>query len=121
MQLISDDALTNGIARHIRQFLISYLLEFPVSEAMRSSVGLNDRQKKILFRAWHRGMREMDFMLGTFANEAIADMSEEELNDFEDLMRLPDPDTYKWLSGMREIPNNWDKPIVHRIRQFHLS
>jgi len=88
---------------------------------MRSSVGLDERRKKILFRAWHRGMREMDFILGTFANEMIVDLNDNELNDFEELMNLPDPDTYKWLSGMNEIPADWDRPIVHRIRKFHLS
>ncbi len=88
---------------------------------MRSSAGLDDRRKKLLFRAWHRGMREMDFMLGTFANHAIADLNDEELAEFEMLMQAPDPDMYKWLSGVDEIPKIWDSPIVHRIRHFHLG
>ena len=92
-----------------------------MSEAMRSSEGLDDRRKKLLFRAWHRGMREMDFVLGTFANDAIADMSDEELSQFELLMQLPDPDMYKWLSGAAEVPTNYDTTVVRRIRQFHLG
>ena len=88
---------------------------------MRSSVGLDERRKKILYRAWHRGMREMDFILGTFANETLAELDDSELNDFEELMSLPDPDTFKWLSGRSEIPVNWDRPIIHRIRNFHLG
>ena len=92
-----------------------------MSEAMRSSAGLDDRRKKLLFRSWHRGMREMDYVLGVYANHAIADMSDEELNQFELLMQLPDPDMYKWLSGSVEIPENYDTAVVRKIRQFHLG
>ena len=92
-----------------------------MSEAMRSSAGLDDRRKRLLFRSWHRGMREMDFVLGTFANEAIADMSETDLEEFEMLMQVPDPDMYKWLSGTTEVPANWDTSVVRQIRKFHLD
>ncbi len=90
-----------------------------MSEAMRTSAGLDDQRKRLLFRAWHRGMREMDYVLGTFANAAIESMSDPELEDFEQLMRVPDPDMYKWLSGTIATPPNWDIPLVRRIRDFH--
>lgn len=92
-----------------------------MSEAMRSSAGLDERRKKLLFRSWHRGMREMDYVLGTFANEAIETMSNDELSQFEILMQLPDPDMYKWLSGSVEVPANLNTPVVQRIRAFHLE
>ncbi|NKB52435.1 MAG: succinate dehydrogenase assembly factor 2 [Rhizobiaceae bacterium] len=92
-----------------------------MSEAMRSSAGLDDRRKRLLFRSWHRGMREMDYVLGTYANHAIADMGEDELAEFEMLMQLPDPDMYKWLSGSIDVPENFDNSIVRKIRQFHLG
>ncbi len=92
-----------------------------MSEAMRSSAGLDERRRKLLFRSWHRGMREMDYVLGTFANAAIADMDDVELEEFERLMQLPDPDMYKWLSGSVGVPDNVDGPVVRRIRQFHLD
>ena len=88
---------------------------------MRTSAGLDERRKRILFRSWHRGMREMDYVLGTFANATIADMSEKELAEFELLMQLPDPDMYKWLSGSTDVPANLDSSTVRRIRQFHLG
>ncbi|MEO1397405.1 MAG: succinate dehydrogenase assembly factor 2, partial [Pseudomonadota bacterium] len=65
------------------------------------------------------GMREMDYVLGSFANNAIADMAQSELADFENLMQVPDPDMYKWLSGTIAVPPNWDTPLVRRIRAFH--
>ena len=92
-----------------------------MSEAMRSSAGLDDRRKKLLFRSWHRGMREMDYVLGTFANQAIADMDDVELAEFEMLMQLPDPDMYKWLSGSVPVPDNYNTSVVRKIREFHLG
>ena len=86
---------------------------------MRSSDGLDPRRKQILYRAWHRGTREMDLVLGRFADAHLADLSEEQLDDLEGLMQAPDPEIYKWLSGSHPVPANWDTPIVHTIRAFH--
>ena len=66
-------------------------------------------------------MREMDYVLGTFANVTIADMNDDELSEFELLMQLPDPDMYKWLSGSIPVPPNQNTSIVQKIRKFHLS
>ena len=63
----------------------------------------------------------LDYVLGTFANPAIADMSDDELTEFEMLMQLPDPDMYKWLSGSVPVPGNFDNALVRKIRQFHLG
>lgn len=92
-----------------------------LSETMRSSAGLDDRRRKVLFRAWHRGMREMDYVLGTFTNAEIENLDEQELDQFEELMQEPDPEMYKWLSGSVPVPAAWDVPIVNRIRKFHLG
>ncbi len=92
-----------------------------MSETMRTSAGLDERRKRLLYHAWHRGMREMDYVLGVFANDTIESLSNDELDAFEDIMRVPDPDMYKWLSGTTETPANWDTPLVRRIRAFHLE
>ena len=51
-----------------------------------SSADLDPRRRKILFRAWHRGMREMDILYGKFADAELAKLSDEELGQFETLM-----------------------------------
>ena len=58
----------------------------------RSSGGLDDRRKRLLFRCWHRGTREMDLILGRFADAEIANLSDDEIAQFEFLMNVPDPD-----------------------------
>src|SRR5438046_9526558 len=65
----------------------------------RSSGGLDDRRKRLLFRCWHRGTREMDLILGRFADAEIVNLSERELAQFEHLMDVPDPDLYAALTG----------------------
>ncbi|HAO39546.1 MAG TPA: succinate dehydrogenase assembly factor 2 family protein, partial [Afipia sp.] len=65
----------------------------------RSSDGLDDRRKRLLFRCWHRGTREMDMILGGFADARIADLSDGDIADLERLIELPDPDLYAAFSG----------------------
>jgi antitoxin CptB len=61
----------------------------------RSSGGLDDRRKRLLFRCWHRGTREMDLILGRFADAAIAELTDNELVQLERLIEVPDPELYQ--------------------------
>ena len=54
-------------------------------------------RKKILFRSWHRGTKEMDLVLGTYADNNFSNMSYDELMHFQSFLNLSDPDLYKWL------------------------
>ena len=54
-------------------------------------------RKKILFRSWHRGTKEMDLVLGTYADNNLSNMSYDELVHFQSFLNLSDPDLYKWL------------------------
>ena len=60
-----------------------------MSGSMLSSAALDERRRRILFRAWRRGMREMDLVMGQFADANLPTMSEAELDEFERLMRRP--------------------------------
>ena len=70
----------------------------------RSSDGLDIRRKRLLFRCWHRGTREMDLILGRFADTEIAGLTDDELDQLEHLIDVPDPDLYAALTGDREPP-----------------
>ena len=70
----------------------------------RSSDGLDDRRKRLLFRCWHRGTREMDLIVGRFADAHLADLTEAELTELERLIELPDPDLYAALTGAGPVP-----------------
>ncbi len=84
----------------------------------RSSGGLSERRKRLLFRCWHRGTREMDLILGRFADAHIADLSDAEIDELERLGELPDPDLYAMLSGASEIPPDLAEGLLPRIKAF---
>jgi antitoxin CptB len=81
-----------------------------------SSAGLDARRRRILFRAWRRGMREMDLVMGNFADQEIAVMSEAELNEFETLLEAPDPVVLAWITGEEPTPAERDTPLFARLR-----
>jgi len=85
----------------------------------RTSAGLDERRRRLLYRAWHRGTREMDLIMGRFADTCISELSEADVADFERLADAPDPDIYAWISGEREVPDEYDGPIFQRLRAFH--
>jgi len=85
----------------------------------RTSDGLDVRRRKILFRSWHRGMREMDLIMGRFADSALAELSEAELSDFERLIELPDRDLLAWVTGESDVPADVDTTVFRRMRDFH--
>ncbi len=84
-----------------------------------STADLDPRRRRTLFRAWHRGTREMDLLMGSFTDAEIATMSEDDLDDFELLIEAPDRDLYAWLAGKVETPSNYDTPVFRRFKAFH--
>lgn len=83
------------------------------------SEGLDPRRRRIRFRAWHRGTREMDLLMGRFADAELAGLPEADLDDLELLMEAPDRDVFSWLTGEFPTPANYDTPVFRRVRVFH--
>ena len=84
----------------------------------RSSHGLDDRRKRLLFRCWHRGTREPDLILGRFADAEIANLSDDELGQLEKLLEVPDPEFYAAVTGDRPLPEAYANPLFERIKSF---
>ena len=82
----------------------------------RSSEGLDPRRKRLLFRCWHRGTREMDLILGRFADAEIATLTDDEMAELEALMDVPDPDLYAALSDPRAPSPPGADLLFDRIR-----
>lgn len=64
---------------------------------------IQTKRKRLIFRAWHRGTREMDLLLGSFADTHVPGFAEDQLAQFDELLRENDPDIYGWYTG-REDP-----------------
>ena len=86
----------------------------------RSSDGLDDRRKRLLFRCWHRGTREMDLILGRFADAEIVGLTEQELAQLEHLIDVPDPDLYAALTGDKPLAPEYASRLFDRIKAFRV-
>ncbi len=84
-----------------------------------SSADLDPRRRRLLFRAWHRGTREMDLLMGSFADAELPTMNEPDLATFEALCEAPDRDIFAWLTGKSEVPSNYDTDVYRRLVAFH--
>lgn len=82
----------------------------------RSSDGLDVRRKRLLFRCWHRGTREMDLILGQFADGEIGALSDREMDELEHLIEMPDPDLYASLSDPLAAPPKGAGALFDRIK-----
>jgi antitoxin CptB len=90
-----------------------------MSGSTRSSADLDPRRRKILFRAWHRGMREMDLIMGRFADAEIAGFDDAELDEFERLIEVLDRDLLSWVTGEVPVPEDYDTALYRRLKAFH--
>ena len=80
-----------------------------------TSAALDERRRRILFRAWRRGLREMDLVMGQFADANLPAMSEAELDEFERLLEIPDPQILAWITGSEAIPPHHDTSLFARL------
>lgn len=81
-------------------------------------VALDPRRKRARFRAWHRGTREMDLVMGRFADREMAGLSPDDLDRFERLMDEPDQLVFAWISRRTAAPEEHDTPLLERLREY---
>jgi antitoxin CptB len=84
-----------------------------------SSDGLDLRRRRLLFRSWHRGIREMDLIMGGFADAFIQRLNGRDLDDYERLTEVPDPELLEWIIGEASVPAAYDCDVLRRLRAFH--
>ncbi len=82
---------------------------------------LDARLNKIRYRAWRRGFREADLILGPFADQQAQALSEAELAAFEILLDQPDHDLYSWIIGRAPAPAAFDGPVLAALRAFRVT
>jgi antitoxin CptB len=84
----------------------------------RSSAEISPRRKRILFRAWHRGIREMDLILGQFADDEISNLSDAQLDELEIIMDEEDADLVNWITGLKPVPEHYQTPLFEKIASY---
>jgi antitoxin CptB len=76
------------------------------------------RRKRVKFRAWHRGMKEVDLILGPFADAHVDQLDAADLDAFEQLLSVPDNDLYDWLCERRTPPDRYRTKLYEQIHNF---
>ena len=81
---------------------------------------LDKRRKRVAFRARHRGTREMDLVIGGFAGRYLAGMSSAQLDRFEALLEVPEPDMQDWVMGRCAPPPDYDNDVTALLLDFKI-
>jgi antitoxin CptB len=77
------------------------------------------RRRRLKFRVWHRGMREVDLILGRFADAHLDALDDDDLTAFEALLDVPDQVLLAWVTGEMPVPGERDTPFLRRLIAFN--
>lgn len=80
----------------------------------------DDKRKRLHFRSWHRGTRELDLIMGTFADRVLPGIADAELDFYDEILTHPDPDLYNWITGVETVPANFMNPVMERLLQHRV-
>jgi antitoxin CptB len=76
------------------------------------------RLKRMQFRAWHRGTREADYMIGGYFDRFSADWDDEALVWFETLLEEEDVEIMAWAIGTQPVPERYEGPMMQRMQRL---
>ncbi|WP_455475420.1 FAD assembly factor SdhE [Bartonella sp. B17] len=81
---------------------------------------LDVRRRRLVFRAWHRGIREMDLIFGNYVNAHIVEMNDKTVSELEYIMSFDDRDLLMWVTGEILPPSDIDNLLFHDIVNYHV-
>ncbi|HEV2676926.1 MAG TPA: succinate dehydrogenase assembly factor 2 [Aliidongia sp.] len=81
----------------------------------------DERRKRLLFRSWHRGTKEADLLLGSFAEANLPGFSAADIACYEELLDQEDADLWDWMTGHTEPPAELDTEVMRRLRGFRYT
>jgi antitoxin CptB len=78
---------------------------------------LDLRRRRAVWRAGHRGMRELDLVLGAYARAHVPGMGDDALAHFESILAAADTDLFDWVMGTAPVPVQYQGPVIDALRQ----
>ena len=85
---------------------------------MSEALTIEGRKQRARFRAWHRGTREADYMIGGFFDRYHATWSEAELAWFEALLEEDDVDVMAWALKTQPTPTRFQGALIERMQEL---
>jgi len=82
---------------------------------------MDTARKRLLFRAHHMGTNENDIFFGGFAEAHLATLSEDQLERFQSLLDVNDPDLFLWVTGAKPVPAEYDNDVMAMLKSFTLD
>jgi len=74
-----------------------------------------NRIKRLLYQSWYRGCKETDRIVGWFAKKHIHELSDAQIDEFEEIMAEDDKDIFNWLTGKITVPAKYDDNSVMKM------
>lgn len=90
-------------------------------EKATPDIELENVRRKLIFRAGHRGTKEMDLILGSFALKYVPHFTPEEVAAFEALLQQNDPDLYNWIMGREPVPEGAQSAIMDKLLDYDFA
>ena len=75
----------------------------------------HNRRQRLRFRSWHRGTNEMDLLMGRFADAHMAAFTDSQLDQYEAILNLNDPDVFHWVAGIDQVPQEHDTEVMRLL------
>ena len=88
-----------------------------MDDTVRNDLDL--RRRRLRYRSWRRGMKEVDLLLGRFADAHLNEMTEAELDRYEGLIDKPYPDIFSWVIGSVEAPVDIDRALLALLHNIN--
>ena len=85
-----------------------------------SSDGLDARRKRLLFRCWHRGTKELDLIIGGFADAHLPTLTDAELDELETIIEAPEPELYAALISDGAVPQGVSGSLFEKMKSFRV-
>eukprot|EP00887_Chlorella_sp_A99_P002170 scaffold21.g2170.t1 len=117
-------ALRRTLLLAVQPRAVVSLREFSGTPAWRQQENVDSQRRaeinKLLYRSRQRGWLELDLLVGMWADRHVAALSSEELADFEGVLRLENPDLFKWLTGQLEPPAELRSNRAYKLISEHV-
>ena len=90
-----------------------------IAPASLGPVTMEHRRRRALYRATHRGTKELDWLIGRYVEAHLPQLSEDGMELMERFLTVPDPELHAWIMTPRQLDQNQFREIVAGIRAFH--